>query len=1032
MEPEGLHPSTAFTLRPSVLVRRTEAGPVRRLDLESRSCSGPASLSCFGPEGLVALGPVLFCPGVPIPIEVPEPIATTRLRIVVSPQDGPPVSLEIALPPARPWVVHLVQLSHHDLGYTSLPSLVRQEHARWLEQAVEFAHDSSEYPEDARFRAVIEQAWSLETFFDRARPGVAREMVRLLREGRMEMGALSGNLVTEAMGHAEMLRCLQPAATLARRYGFSLTSAEHNDIPGVSQGLAAALAAARIPLLVLGLPTYHLWGGEGIDPLWDEARLFGRGCPTVGRYASPDGQEILLWCGNRGCGGDMRSRIDGLADILREYEENGYAHDILRWAVQGAARDNAPYRFGYCDFAREWNEKWISPRLVVSTNARFLRDFRSRLTRELPVVRGDLPGQDYPSGLLSMAGPTLLNRKTQQVLPEVSGLVALARVYGRSPSPPDRMDQAWADCLAYDEHAFGLHFPAGPAAAAVEAEKALAAFRSAALAHDDACRSMAALLEDLPPVPDGCWLAVYNPSPHRVDRGVHTPLRELDNFLGDLHAVPPDQDPAGQGYLAGVPLGTRWHDFPPDAFLQGAFRLVDARNNEIPFVLTTVEDWRGDAHAARRAGLGRSGGRIDFQATAAGLLLDLHFVARDLPACGIALYRLLPTASIRPPVRFEPCDEGDIANGYYRISLRDGRVRIFSRTLDRDLFVEGGPDRPFQFLVTSPEGPMTRGAVTGLLKLESPVLSALRIVGSAPGHPRTAVTLALLEGLDRVDIRVEVLKDDTPLLDVQMALPFAMTAPRLLCDGVLSASEPGRDWMAPCRAGAVPVNEWVVLNGFDSALLMGSLSPMMGYDEPTTANVSFAHRSVYRKDRTWPFRGPARSGRIYWHLFDNNFGTNFAVTQCGCHAFSGTLRACGAPLSEAEADRAARAMQDNAIPQFRQGREGGWPTFPFGQDLLRLPDTIRLLSLEALPGRRAFRLQLWNRTDQPQATRLAFGGMRVFRVRRTTATGGAPGPLPTNGRSVRLDLAPHALLTVETALERIGPEGPVLRKGVEP
>ncbi len=1026
----GPDPTAPFALVPTVLVRRSARGPQRILRIESRTVAGDAEAVLFGPDGPLGATRGPLRPGAFLEAEVPEPEAPIALRAFLSLDGAPAAPLDLHLAPARRWSVHLVQASHHDLGYTSLPSIVKAEQVRWLEETLEFCRESDGEPEDARFRAVIEQAWSLEAFFASARPAHRREMARRLREGRLECGATFGNMVTESLGHAEMLRCLEPAAALARRYGFVLTSAEHNDIPGFSWGLAAALSAARIRLLVLGLPLYHLWGGEGIEALWDERVLFGRGVPTVARYAAPDGGQVLLWSGNRGCGGDARTRIDALPDHLGGLEANGYPHDILRWAVQGAARDNSPYIPGYVAFVKDWNERYASPRLVVSTNARFLRDFEERLAHPLPTVRGDLPGQDYPSGLLSVARATTVNRSTQRRLPETESLAAVARLHGAADPPLGTVRQAWDDLLAYDEHAFGLHFPAGPAAAAAEAEKSLAALRSAALVHDASCRTFAALLDGLPPVPDGCWLAVRNPSPHRATRPVRTSLREIDNFLGDLHAVPPEQDPAGQGLLVGVPLGNRWHDFPPDAFLQGAFRLVDANGGNVPFSLTLAEELRMDEDAARRAGLGRSGGRIDFQPTATGLLVDLSFVATDLPACGVALYRLVPSTEARPVARYVPCREGAVENAFYRLSVREGRVRIRSLALGKELLEEDGPDLPFQFLVASGGDPPVRGAATGFRTLESPVVRALRIDGTAPGHPRTAVTLVLHEGLDRIDFRVEALKDDDPLLDVQLAVPLAADSPRLLCDGVLSAAEPGCDWIAPVRAGAVPVGEWVVLNDADHAVLLGSLSPMAGYDEPTPANVSFAHRSVYRRDAERPFKGPARSGRLYWHLFDNDFGTNFAVTQSGRFGFAGTLRAFRDPLSEAEADRAARSLQEAAATQFRRGREDAGPMdFPFGRDLVRLPDDLRLLRLEAMPDRDAYRVAVWNRSDRPRRARLEFPGTRVGRVLRTTATGEAIGAVRAEPEAVPLDLPPHGISFLAMTLVRRDAAPPDLSEG---
>ena len=55
--------------------------------------------------------------------------------------------VEVSWHAARRWEVHLVQTSHHDLGYTDLPSNVLGDHVRWLDEALEFANQTQSMPE---------------------------------------------------------------------------------------------------------------------------------------------------------------------------------------------------------------------------------------------------------------------------------------------------------------------------------------------------------------------------------------------------------------------------------------------------------------------------------------------------------------------------------------------------------------------------------------------------------------------------------------------------------------------------------------------------------------------------------------------------------------------------------------------------------------------------------------------------------------------------------------------------------------------
>ncbi|HET6487277.1 MAG TPA: hypothetical protein VFH83_12695, partial [Spirochaetia bacterium] len=129
----------------------------------------------------------------------------------------------VTLQPVRHWTVHVVQRSHHDVGYTDLPSRVLKQQARYLDDAIDLARETAAFPDASRFRIVIEAAWSLQGFLEAAGLGRRRLMERLLRSGRFELAGLFGNLTTELCGHEEMIRALYPAFQLSRRYGFPVT-----------------------------------------------------------------------------------------------------------------------------------------------------------------------------------------------------------------------------------------------------------------------------------------------------------------------------------------------------------------------------------------------------------------------------------------------------------------------------------------------------------------------------------------------------------------------------------------------------------------------------------------------------------------------------------------------------------------------------------------------------------------------------------------------------------------------------------------
>ncbi len=190
--------------------------------------------------------------------------------------------------PERHWEIYLVHGSHHDLGYTDLPSNVLREHDRFLDDILRFCEETANWPEESRFRYVVEQGWSVLHFIEHRPPDVVDRLVRLMREGRIEVTALFGNETSELCGHEEQIRLLYPSFRLKRRFGIPIRTAELNDIPGVSWGLASVLAGAGIRYFAPAIPDYFAWGFQ-VHPFWDEEAVLPRDMIGAFWWEGPDG-----------------------------------------------------------------------------------------------------------------------------------------------------------------------------------------------------------------------------------------------------------------------------------------------------------------------------------------------------------------------------------------------------------------------------------------------------------------------------------------------------------------------------------------------------------------------------------------------------------------------------------------------------------------------------------------------------------------------------------------------------------------------
>jgi len=927
-------------------------------------------------------------------------------------------------PPKR-WRVHLIQRSHHDVGYTDLASTVLRQHDAFLNSVIDFAEATADYPEESQFRMVVEQAWSIDHFLRHAPPERAERLIRWMRSGHVELTALFGNMVTELCGPESLARTLYHAGRIRRRYGLPIVTAEHNDVPGMSWGLAEVLAEAGIRFFAPALPRYWNWCDPPMPSFWDDAALFPNGQPGAFWWEAPSGRRLLLW-DNAGAGGDIRPGLPGLAERLQALAEKGYPYQAIRWPVGGGGRDNAPYIVGFTATAKAWNERWTYPRLIVSTNARFFAELEQELPHDLPVFRGELPGQDYPTGSTSTAAATAVNRENHVKLLTAERLATAAAAVTDYLYPDQTLFDAYEDVQWYDEHTWGHHFPCGPTAAAAELEKCVHAHRAAALTHDILNKALARIADQVRLPGEGFYLVVFNPLPYPRTGPVSTPMREIDNCGSTMLEVQDDSE--GGPYLRGVLLGDRWHAHPPPDLVAGKFDLVDLASGErVAYQLVDILSPEATVpYAPQRAGLGQGGKRYGFFEVASGLQRDLRFLAREVPACGYKTYHLAPRDTPPPRPSRRQSETPVLENAYYRIAVDPEQGCIVSwidKEADRELLDPESPHRLGEVVIRSPFAPEAQGMadVRWSRGAEGPVWTTLEFTGAAPGHPQIRQTVALYRDLKRVDWAIRLLKDPTPLLDVHLAFPFRMEKPRFRHEGTLGILTPVKDYLPGAYWDSVAVQNWVSVDDGDFTVLWSSLdAPLVGMGGLWPGYVSPAHSCRVPERAHHPPTPPEAitRGWIYSLVFANNFGTNFYVSQCGSVLFRYVVTSGPGPVSEAAA---ARFGWEAVMPMetiFTERRRAGW--LPLSDSFLNIVgDPLILLACKRAEDGQGYILRLWNPSPEPAQARIEIRFAPVRSVawanlleEEAEEEGRVATLLSHHATGFEVALGPHALATV--------------------
>lgn len=775
-------------------------------------------------------------------------------------------TLSVLQKPVKAMTAHVVLTSHHDIGYTDLSSEVLLKHAKALCAAIEAADRDKEY------RISIEQFWSLEEFLKTAPASYVEKMIGHLKSGRFELNASYGNMITEVMGHAELYAYTEPSVNFAKANGFETISATHNDIPGFSYGLCRALCDGGVKMLVMGFPTYHVWGNVKLPAPWQLDKEIGHALPGGLVWESEDGKRLLMWATEQYYA--TYPNRESINAFLASLYEGDYPYDVLRLPVLGGNQDNSPYTEGYCEFIRRWNEEYESPRLRMSTNTDFYREFEKYIPT-LKTVKGDVPGTDYPLGYLSMPDTASEQGRNRHDLQSAKALGFMSEQLTGEGVSRETLAKASREVLRYDEHCTGFHFSAGPCAVASLHERKLYAWQAASRIYEMQQKAMARIADGIAEKSDHPLLVVFNPTANEITAPVKASMRELDNSGQYLRLT-------ACGDLKIAQAADRFHYNPQGGFLKGQFKVVDDEGRDVPFALHTIEEIDEPVlYAGQRLGLGGGTDRYGFFENPKGIKMILQFIGEKIPAFGYRSYHLVP---VKEKTREEKSLQKVIENEFYRVDFLGGRIGIFDKQDGRALLEEG---QIFgQLLVRTQDYKEKASSAWKHLKTEcSAVHSRMYLRTKILGMPSVTLCLTLWKGIKRLDAEYKFTRDETPMLTTAIRFPFGGEDCQFSYDASLHGKKPAEDLLmgayqdVSCAVGWVKQYEKREDRSVICASREGSVYTFSRFRD---FYVSTAHRcylDIKNVIHTPPTVEDFRKGGVYSVISCTNFGTNFLVSD---------------------------------------------------------------------------------------------------------------------------------------------------------
>ncbi len=413
----------------------------------------------------------------------------------------------VKVDPCRKWKIFVAASAHTDIGYTDLQPKVAALHSDNIDRAMALI---KQYPD---FRWDVEAAWEMENYLaDRPEPQ-RQEYLRCLGEGKMGVQACYANILSGLLSDEGATRLTWAAARAHRLYGVPYDSAMTSDVPSLEASIPTILADSGIRYFSEGMNATHF------SPAFRKLNPAVIGAPCW--WEGLDGSRVMMVFAPSyyqarilKMDADVTLFLSSLAGDLKKYvDRTDYPYDAI--FLHGALGDNMVLGPELATVGAQWNQRYAYPQVIFCNNDAFFQYLESHYdVSKLPVVRGS-GGTCWEDGAGSSAQETRLDRQAQEKLTAAEKLLSLAsRLNPGLPSATDQINQAWRNCLLYDEHTWGargsIAHPDDPGTLAqwqIKAQYAIDADKTASELQQRGLQAVVSLVRH-----DGPALVVVNPS----------------------------------------------------------------------------------------------------------------------------------------------------------------------------------------------------------------------------------------------------------------------------------------------------------------------------------------------------------------------------------------------------------------------------------------------------------------------------------------------------------------------------------------
>lgn len=909
-----------------------------------------------------------------IDLDIPVLKRDTECKAILK-ADSSRVEKFMTLKAHRQWEVHFQNFAHTDIGYTDLPSRVKKSYVRAIKSIMRFCEETKDLDNDSKYRWNVETGYWLENAMNGLDKGELTRFKELVEEKRVEITPLYVAHTSEFNDEETLIRSIYFGFSFARECGVKIRTAMASDSTGQPWLFPQILSKSGVRYLSTAVNATMARAPKLPRPFYWESL---DGCrilvlDTDERQAYQEGVMV-------GINESYEVARRKLAAYLLDLEEQGrYQFNLLALRNPGHLGDNTQPNINISYLVKKWNEKWVYPRLKVSTYTSFFEKFEKKYEDKIKTFSGAWPDWwvNYQG---ACAFETGVNRHTHTDIIEAERLSALLKI--KNPKqyhyPKDELKDIYRKILIADEADWGSH---------------------SSVVDPDGLQAKGQMVES--------FSAVYQAA---ID------AKEIArNARGEMSKMAAPN--TKMGIMVTNSLSWKRSDVVTVSI---PLKLLEGKES-----VRIIDSERGKAILSQFIGNERQTGD-----------LKIVFKAENIPALGFKVYDLIPEN--RENSRVDSIPKGnEIENRFYKVKydLATGKIEsIFDKELGRELIDEKSQYSWNQLIYESPEKPrvVDLGTHSGLPedvlflqpysydypkkgeKLNRWPLYKQRFLRVKKGEifteivaesstymcPKIIFHTILDNCFKRILIKNYIEKIET--LDaeaVYCAFPFNLSNPKIRLNCHAGYFEPEKEQLPGSSKDWYCIQKWVDISNGEIDIVWSSVeAPLVQLGEINTGR--------------WLDNININNGTIFSYIMNNYWWTNSPASQGGRYWFNYAITSRRPGFDPVYANRFGWSINVPLFATLIEDKKelAKYKAHSFLSDI---PNNIMLVAIKRAEFQRGIVLRLIEIAGQRSRLDLEFSDRNIEKAYLVTPVEGEVSEINTSDGGIKVDFKPWEIITIK-------------------